>query len=428
MATIVKHPPSKNNKLDTLKDFITNNKDKTFNDRIDFFTKFLQGINSDCQHTYGRLILSEADREVTIKDPFNGQIRKMLMFASNNYLGFACHPYIKMKVKEAIDRYGVGIGGPPLLNGYSKLMHELEDRLASLKHKESAMIFPAGYSANVGILTALAKTTDLVIYDELSHASFLDGIRMAHVGSESFEHNNIKNMYDIIQGNRNKHKNIFLGIEGVYSMDGDIAPLDKIIPFCKKHKIITILDDAHGTGILGDHGGGTAEYFKCGKEIDVSMGTFSKVFAVSGGFVAANHAIIEYIKYFARSFMFSASLPPVTLAAVLAGLDLIEKQPVLREHLLYNVRYAIKKFRNMEYCHPPEAAIISIRIPDWIHIRKLNYLLHQKGLFINAIEYPAVPKDKQRLRISIMTSHTEKDLDYLAECLEDAFQNEACFI
>jgi glycine C-acetyltransferase len=424
MEPYVKHPSSGSNDL---KDFISNHKNKSFHHRINLFTGFLQEINQHCQHTYGRLVVSQADREVKIKDPFNGKLRNMLMFASNNYLGFASHPYVKMKVKQAIDRYGVGIGGPPLLNGYSKLMQELEERLASLKQKESAMIFPAGYAANLGIVTALVKSNDLVIYDELSHASFLDGLKMAHVDAVSFGHNDLQHLREEHALNSKQYANIFLGIEGVYSMDGDCAPLDKIIPFCKSNKIISILDDAHGTGILGQNGAGTAELYNCCQDIDISMGTFSKVFAVSGGFVAADQAIVEYMKYFARSFMFSASLPPMTLAAVLAGLDLIEKEPELREKLVANVSYAKSKLSGIEFCHHPNAAILSLKAPQNINIRRLNYFLHEKGLFLNAIEYPAVPKDQQRIRISLMCNHTEKDIDYLAENLYEAYSNMFCF-
>ena len=261
----------KNSRYNDLKEFNTRNKYRSLDERIRNFSGFLRGLNKDCKHTYGRLVVSATDREVLIKDPFNGKIRKMIMFASNNYLGFANHPYVKQKVKKAIDQFGVGIGGPPLLNGYTKLMHELENRLADLKHKETAMIFPAGYSANVGILTSLVKSEDHVIFDELSHASFLDGLRMARTEGTSFEHNNILSLINTVRNWRNTSRNTFLGIEGVYSMDGDLAPLDKIIPLCKKHHLITILDDAHGTGVLGDHGGGTAEHFHCCKDIDISI-------------------------------------------------------------------------------------------------------------------------------------------------------------
>jgi len=426
MGKIMKNSVDKKNPVMDLKDFLSNSKARAFHERVKMFDGFLESINRDCHHTYGRMILSETDREVIIKDPFTGKIKRMIMFASNNYLGFASHKYVKGKVKDAIDKYGTGIAGPPLLNGYTNLMKELEERIAGFKGKESAMIFSTGYSANLGIVTALANQNDVVIYDELSHASFLDAIRMAHVDSAGFEHNNLEQLLSLCENNMHNYKTLFIGIEGVYSMDGDLAPLDKIIPVCKKYKAVTILDDAHGTGVLGERGSGTAEHFSCCQDIDISMGTFSKVFALTGGFVAANRDIIEYLKYSARPFIFSASLPPSTLAGVLAGLDLIENEPSLRENLKHNVNYAIKKLAHVEFCQAPEAAIISIRIPEQIHIRKLNLFLHQKGLFLNAIEYPAVPKDQARLRISITTNHTEDDLDFLSESLEQAFHNKSC--
>lgn len=426
METNMKNSVPKKNSVMDLKDFLLNNKGRSFHQRVKMFDGFLKSINRDCQHTYGRMILSETDREVIIKDPFTGKIKKMIMFASNNYLGFASHEYVKNKVKDAIDKYGAGIAGPPLLNGYTSLTKELEERIAGFKGKESAMIFSTGYSTNLGIVTALANQNDMVIYDELSHASFLDAIRMAHVDAAEFEHNNLERLISLCENNQHNYKTLFVGVEGVYSMDGDLAPLGKILPVCKKYGAVTILDDAHGTGILGERGSGTAEHFSCCQDIDISMGTFSKVFALTGGFVAANRDLIEYIKYFARPFMFSASLPPSTLAGVLAGLDLIENEPSLREKLKHNVSYALKKLATVEFCQPPEAAIISIRIPEKIHIRKLNLFLHRKGLFLNAIEYPAVPKDQSRLRISIIANHTEEDLDFLAESLEQAFDNKSC--
>ena len=422
----MKHLLAKKDSVNDLKDFMSKSKGRSFHQRLKMFDGFLQSVNKDCRHTYGRTILSETDREVIIKDPFTGKTRKLIMFASNNYLGFAGHRYVKTKVKDAIDKYGAGIAGPPLLNGYTNLMRELEERLAGLKEKESAMIFSTGYSANLGIVTALANQNDMVIYDELSHASFLDAIRMAHVDAAGFGHNNLEQLLSLCESNKHKYKNLFLGIEGVYSMDGDLAPLDRIMPISKKYNAVIMLDDAHGTGILGDRGSGTAEHFSCCQDIDISIGTFSKVFALTGGFVAADRDIIQYLKYFARPYMFSASLPPPTLAGVLAGLDLIEKEPSLREQLKHNVNYATKKLAHVEFFQAPEAAIISIKIPERIHIRKLNLFLHQKGLFLNAIEYPAVPKDQQRLRISIMANHTEDDLDFLSDSLEEAFHYKNC--
>lgn len=404
---------------------VKGNSGYTVKERANYFAQFLNQLKAGGT-TYGRLILSATDRDVLIKDPFTGHNRKMLMFASNNYLGFANHPYIKHKVKEAIDAYGVGLGGPPLLNGYTKLMHELEERLADLKHQESAMVFPTGYTANVGLITSLVKEGDIVLFDQLSHASFLDGMRMARINAEVFEHNNMHQLELLLTKHQGKAKNIFVGIEGVYSMDGDVAPLDKVTNLCKKYNAIILLDDAHGTGVLGNDGSGTAKHFDCQDEIDITMGTFSKAFAMTGGFLAASKEIIDSIRFLGRTYMFSAAQPPAFLAAVLAGIDLIEKVPALRENLLTNARYATKKLRPLGLCANPEAAIVSVKVPEWIDIRKMNYKIHQHGIFLNCIEYPAVAPDQQRLRISITTRHTEHDIDRLADVVGAAFNDKDC--
>jgi glycine C-acetyltransferase len=406
--------------LQDFKYFMTGGNDDSFTDRIGHFRRFLDNIKSEgC--TYGRLILSPHDREVLIQDPYTSKKRKMVMFGSNNYLGFANHPYIKKRVKMAIDKYGIGIGGPPLLNGYTRLMEELEERLAALKHKESAMVFPTGYATNVGLITALIKEGDHVIFDQLSHASFLDAMRMVHCNANGFEHNNILHLNHLLRKKENIGKNTFVGVEGVYSMDGDLAPLDEVAKLCRKHDALVLLDDAHGTGVMGPEGRGTCSHFNCSEDIDIVMGTFSKAFAVTGGFLAASRDIIDYIRFLARSYMFSAALPPITLASVLAGIDLIEKAPEIRLRLWENAKYAAGKLENFGFCSKPEAAILSVKVPASLNIRKLNFFLHQKGIFLNSIEYPAVARDQQRLRISIMANHTRQDIDFLYDCLEEAW-------
>ena len=415
---------------ENLKDFkfhVRGNNGNTVWERANYFAQFLKQLRQSGS-TYGRLILSPTDRDVIIKDPFTGEHRNMLMFASNNYLGFANHPYIKEKVKQAIDEYGVGLGGPPLLNGYTKLMEELEERLADLKHHESAMVFPTGYTSNVGLVTSLVKESDKVIYDQLSHASFLDGMRMANANAEVFEHNNLDQLESLLKANKVGVTNIFVGVEGVYSMDGDLAQLDKITALCQRYNAFVLLDDAHGTGVLGRDGSGTAKHFECQHAVDLTMGTFSKSFAMTGGFLAGPKDIIDSIRYLGRPYMFSAALPPVSLAAVLAGIDLIEQKPELRENLLYKARYATQKLAPLGLCAKPGAAIISIKVPESIDIRKLNYKIHQKGIFLNSIEYPAVSQDQQRLRISITTRHTEQDINFLADTLFQAFNDKDCFV
>jgi glycine C-acetyltransferase len=363
-------------------------------------------------------VLTPQSREVTIWDANTGKDHNMLMFASNNYLGMANSPYVKKKVTEAIDLYGVGLGGPPLLNGYTQLMIELEERLARLKHQEAAMVFSSGYAANVGMLVALAQANDHILYDELSHASLFDGMRMTHVPATKFAHNDLEDLEaKLAQLSKTTKDTLFVAVEGVYSMDGDLAPLDQIVPLVKKYGGFLLLDDAHGTGVLGKTGSGTAEHFGVEKQIDLSMGTFSKSFAMTGGFLAGSKELIDYLRFFARSYMFSAALTPVTLAAVLAGIDEVEKKPELRDLLLDNARYMIQKLQPFGVISKPEAAIVALKVPEWMDVRKANQLIHEQGVFLNAIEYPAVPEGEERFRISVTVEHTRADIDRLAEVL-----------
>lgn len=388
------------------------------------FGQFINSLKDENVYTYCREVLSAQGKEVLIKDDVTLQPRKMLMFASNNYLGAANHPYVKEKVKAAIDRYGVGLGGPPLLNGYTKLMAELEERLAHLKHQEAAMVFSSGYAANLGMMVALTQSNDHVLYDELSHASFYDGLRMSQVPETKFNHNDLTDLENkLAQLAKTTEDTVFVGVEGVYSMDGDLAPLDKIVPLVKKYNAFLMLDDAHGTGVLGKSGSGTAEHFGVEHEIDISMGTFSKSFAMTGGFLAGSKELINYMRFFARSYMFSAALPPSVLAAVLAGIDIIETKPELRENLLHNARYAIEKLRPYGIYANTESAIIALQVPDWMDVRKANYFIHERGIFLNAIEYPAVPEGQERFRISVTTEHTFADIDRLVNVIDETWHS-----
>ncbi|MEN8226451.1 MAG: pyridoxal phosphate-dependent aminotransferase family protein, partial [Bacteroidota bacterium] len=312
------------------------------------------------------------------------------------------------------------IGGPPLLNGYLHLTRELEERLSALKKSEDTLIFSSGYNANLGLISGLLNGDDNIIYDTCSHASLSDGIKMGKARGYKFHHNDVNDLQSVLNDKKQSCKGeIFINVEGVYSMDGDLAPLDQIVPVCVKNNAILIVDDAHGTGVMGEHGCGTAEHFNVCDKVDINMGTFSKTFAVQGGFISASEPIIKYLRYFARSYMFSASMPPVVLSAILAGLDVIEKEPERRRMLHDNVKYVAQKLRRCGYVTEPEAGIIALSVPVTMNIRDAAYQFHKEGIFLNAIEYPAVPVDKQMFRISIMATHTRSDLDKLIASVEE---------
>jgi len=399
---------------------LQHSKELKFADRMRDFTQLLDTSFANYQRMYMRLVDSPADREVIVMDALTGERRRMLMFGSNNYLGLANHPKVIAAVRKAAEEHGVGLSGPPLLNGYTTLHRQLEERLSALKHSEETLIFSTGYSANLGLMTSLTTARDRVLFDDYHHASLRDGLRMAKCGHKSFAHNDLDQLRALMTGGE-PDGDTFVCVEGVYSMDGDLAPLPEIVPLCRQHGAVLILDDAHGTGVMGANGTGTAEHFGLEHDIDITMGTFSKAFGVVGGFVSSSRSIVSYMRVLARSYMFSASLPPIVVAAVLAGLDIIEKESWLRDQLRNNVKRTAAGFRSLGFDVNPEAAIIALRVPEGMNIRQAALQFHEAGVFVNCVEFPAVPLDQQRFRISLMSTHTDADIDRLLECTADVW-------
>ena len=403
-----------------LKEFKQKTKNASFNQRIGSFYQYIQNINPPEERIFFRLIDSSTGRSVKVKNEITGVTKNVLMFGSNNYLGLANHPKVNEKVIQCLNKYGTGIAGPPILNGYHQLMKDVEVKLSQLKKKEDTLIFPSGFSTNIGLISGLCSPNDVMIFDEYHHASFFDGLKLFKGQKISFKHNDMDNLRDILSNLKlGKNQTIFIGFEGVYSMDGDIAPLPELIKIAQKHQAILIIDDAHGTGVLGENGGGTCEHFQMEDEVDLAMGTFSKSFGVSGGFVSSTKEVINYLRYNAKSYVFSAALPPVVLAAVLAGLEIMEEEPWRRSKLLENAAYAQSRLSHFEFCARPQAAILAIKKPEGIDIRQANRALFERGLFVNTVEYPAVPKKEERFRISLSTVHTKEDIDLLATAMEE---------
>lgn len=366
-------------------------------------------------------VLSAADREVEVVDAATGDPITMLMFGSNNYLGLASHPEVRERARRAVVELGVGTTGPPIFNGYSRLHRELEERLASFKRTESAMLFASGYAANLGALSGLMRESDLPVFDELVHASFWDGIRLAGVTRfRRFRHNDASRLATILEGaTRVPDRDVYIGVEGVYSMDGDLAPLDRILPLARATGAILIVDDAHATGVLGATGRGSAEHFGVEGQVDVTTATLGKAFGVLGGVVCGSEAIIQYLRFVARSHLFSTAPPPAIVAAALATLDVLEREPDRRTALLDNVRYAADGLRRFGLRGNADTAILALPIPNELDPAKVVSGLRQHRIFVNYAPYPAVPRGEQRFRISVMASHTKDDIDRLVACIED---------
>ncbi len=406
----------------SLRDILLRGRRLDFAQRTQFFSQWVRKLAENGEALYRREIISAADREVETVDPFTGQMHRMLMFGSNNYLGLTSHPYVRERIKQAVDAYGAGVGGPPLLNGYTRLHKEVEERLSAMKQKEDTVLFQSGYGANVGILTSLTGRHDTVIYDAYSHASFYDGLKMGDAPAVKFAHNDTCELERLLEETlSDKTGDTFVGLEGVYSMDGDLAPLDQIAPLCKQYGATLIIDDAHGTGVVGPNGGGSAEHFGVRDQVDIIMGTFSKAFGVVGGFASTTQAVADYLRFFARSYMFSSSLPPAVLASVLASLDLLEHEPEIHQRLRDNIAYTANGLRQIGFSVDATSGIIPLRVPETMNLRKASHHFHKAGIFINSIEYPAVPVSQQRFRISLMATHTKADIDRLLEVVEEVW-------
>lgn len=399
---------------------------KTLTERVRPFSDYYRTQMDEGLLLYSRESQTPMDARIQVKDAASGKPHEMIMLGSNNYLGLANHPYVKDSVKRAIDEFGTGMGGPPLLNGMSRIHRELERRLAKLKGCEDAMLFASGFQANLGWVNGLLREGDVLLYDELNHASLYDGIRLAvaNLGTEGgrsklrtqrFRHNDCAHLERLLQATvareGSPHRQIFVAVEGVYSMDGDLAPLDRIRELCDRYGANLVVDDAHGTAVMGETGGGTAEHFGIKGRIEIAMGTFSKAFGTTGGFLAGKAEVIHYLRFFSRSYMFSAHLPPPTVASVLAGLDMLEREPERLRKLHDNAEYLASGLRGLGYAAERQAAILPILVPAHVDMRALNRAFHEEGIFLNSVEYPAVPKDAQRLRISVMATHTREDLD-----------------
>lgn len=403
----------------TLFDFSPNIKE-SLDERSKKLLGYINDMKSKGSHTYRRELISSTGNRVIIYDETIGKEKEMIMMGSNNYLGLSAHPAVVKAAKEAIAQYGVGAGSVSLLAGTFDLHKKLEKKLAELKGTEDAIIFPSGYSTNVGCLSAILRDRDLVVLDRLAHASIIDGSMLSNSKLRTFKHSNMKSLNDIMNRNKDIEGTKLIAVDGVYSMDGDIAPLPEIVKIAREHNAMVMVDDAHATGVIGKMGKGTASHYDLDGQVDIIVGTLSKAIGQLGGFVASSREIVNYMRYFARSYFFSTSLPPVVVASVLASLEVMEKEPHLHTQLWNNITYFkdILVSLGFDIVENTQSAIIPVIVGDETLLKKMSARLHEEGIYVNPVPYPAVPRDKTRFRISIMATHTREDLDTTLEVFE----------
>lgn len=374
------------------------------------FTKAKELISCGL-YPFFRVIESAQDPEVTM----NG--RRMIMVGSNNYLGLTNHPKVKEAAIEAVKKYGSGCAGSRFLNGTLDIHVALEAKLARFMRKDAALIFSTGFQVNLGVISALTGKDDVVIIDKMDHASIIDGCRLSYGEVKKFRHNDMADLKRVLKENKDKSKLIV--VDGVFSMEGDIAKLPDIVELAKKYDARLMVDDAHGIGVLGKTGRGTAEHFGLEREVDLIMGTYSKSLAAIGGFIVGDENIVHYIKHFARPLIFSASPPPASIAAVSAAVDIIENEPERRERLWKNTNKMLKGFKALGFeTGPSETPIIPILVGESEIAFKFAMMLQEEGVFANVAVSPAVPNGKALIRTSYMATHTDKHLDIVLSAFE----------
>ncbi|NQV04273.1 MAG: 8-amino-7-oxononanoate synthase [Candidatus Omnitrophica bacterium] len=337
--------------------------------------------------------------------------KKVILLSSNNYLGLASHPEVIKAQAWALEEFGAGACASRLVSGNMSLHEELEERIAAFKGTEEAIVFPTGYMANVGTISAASGEKDLIVCDKLNHASIIDGARLSGATLRTYPHKNIERLEDILKKATSYRRKIIIS-DGIFSMDGDIALLPQLLELAERFDAILMLDDAHATGVLGKTGRGTCEHYGIKKGVHIQMGTLSKAIGNLGGFIAGSRFLVDYIRNKARSFIYSTALPPAILGGSIKAIDIAEKDPGLRERLWVNIRKFRSALQELDFnIMGSETQIIPIYIKDAPTAMKVSEFLFKNGIFAPGIRPPTVPKAKCRIRTSLMATHTEEHID-----------------
>lgn len=370
-----------------------------------------KALMSQGLYPFFRTIQSAQDPEITM----NG--RRMIMVGSNNYLGLTNHLKVKEAAIEAIRKYGTGCAGSRFLNGTLDIHVQLEEKLARFMRKEATLIFSTGFQVNLGVISALVGKDDVVIIDKMDHASIIDGCRLSFGEIRKFKHNDVADLERVLKEYEDRDKLIV--VDGVFSMEGDIAHLPEVVSLAKKYGARLMVDDAHGIGVLGKTGRGTAEHFGLEDEVDLIMGTYSKSLASIGGFISGSADVIHYIKHLARSLIFSASPPPASIASVSAAIDIIENEPERREQLWKNTKKMLNGFKQLGFqTGHSQTPIIPVIVGEDKKAFLMAMMLQEEGVFANVAVTPAVPNGMALIRTSYMATHTDKQLDIVLKAFE----------
>ena len=340
-----------------------------------------------------------------------------LDFSSNDYLGLSQHPSLINAVKETIDCWGVGICASRLLTGDSDLHQELERKVACFKGKEAALVYNSGYQANLGVISGLYSRRDVIFSDKLSHASIIDGIALSGAGSFRYKHNDLEHLEILLKSKRQDYDQALIVTETVFSMDGDLASLDKLVELKEKYNCSLLVDEAHATGIFGKTGAGLVELSSLSSKVDLILGTFSKALAGFGAYIACSKEVKEYLINYSRSFIYSTALPPAIIKANISSIDLVKKESFGGKELLENARYFREELKKQGWDVRGESQIVPIVLGSNLKTNSLSENLKNKGYWVLAVRPPTVPVNQARLRFSLSLYHKKEDLDLLLEIM-----------
>lgn len=362
-------------------------------------------------------------QELPIIESLQGSTVKMkgkdiIQLSSNNYLGLTSHPRLQKAAEEAVKRYGAGTGSVRTIAGTFTMHDELEKKLASFKNTEAALVFQSGFTANQGILSSILTKDDIVISDELNHASIIDGIRLTKAGKKVYQHADMEDLEKILKKSMNYRMRLIV-TDGVFSMDGDIAPLPEIVRLAEQYDAFVMVDDAHASGVLGENGRGTVHHFRLDGKVHIQVGTLSKAIGVLGGYAAGSKVLIDYLKHKGRPFLFSTSHPPAVTAACIEAVNVLMEEPSLIKKLWDNTAYFKKELEKIGLpLIKSETPITPILIGDEAEACRFSNTLFELGLFAQAIVFPTVPKGKARIRTIMTAQHSKEELDKALEIIE----------
>lgn len=375
-----------------------------------------QRVKAKGVYPYFRCIESQQDTEVIMSG------RKVLMFGSNSYLGLTNHPKVIEAAVEATKKYGTGCAGSRFLNGTLDLHLELEKELAEFVGKEEAIIYSTGFQVNLGVVSCLTGREDYIICDELDHASIVEGRRLSFSKGLKFKHNDMESLEKVLQGCDPDRVKLIV-VDGVFSMEGDIANLPEITRLAKKYNANVMVDEAHGLGVLGDHGRGTCNHYGLTGDVDLIMGTFSKSLASIGGFIAADSTIINYLRHNSRSYIFSASATPAATAAARAALHIMKTEPERVQHLWDITNYALDSFRTLGFeIGNTSTPIIPLYVRDMEKTFLVTRMVFDEGVFVNPVIPPACSPEDTLIRFSLMATHTKEQIDIAVDKLYKCFK------